>query len=481
MSLELLTQSNTSPSSYTVGAGGKKTSRRPLPTWLVPLVILAGFAGVFTIVLWDDLQPAINVETARAIALPSKETAPANANGNAPETDSPPAKLLFQAAGWLEPDPMPVKAGSLINGTIEEILVTEGQLVQKGQLLARIDAREYKIATDQIHAAHMEAQATVRLREAEIKTAQANLQMEEASLAASLERLKRSKISYERYTALKPDTVSAQTVTDAEQELREQEKITLSNEAKIIASQTALEEARARHDSAIAAEKNASEACNKAQLDLRRCEIHAPINGRILRLATTTGARVNALSDDPEAGLVAVLYDPSSISLKMDVPLDQAGKLSIGQQARIRCEVFPSRVFSGKVVRLAGEADIQRNTLQARVKLDGPDDLLRPGMACRAEIFSPGIMPEEGQALETSEGTASSQPVLIPRDALVGNAAEASVWVVSLSGKLEHRPVKRDAALDRDGLYAIASGLLPGEPVVIYPAASLKEGATVKY
>lgn len=447
-----------------------------MPSWLVPLIILIGFACVFTIVLWDDLKPSTKVRTVRALALPDEQAGdPVGRKKDAP------ARLLFQAAGWLEPEPTETKAGVLINGTIDKLLVNEGELVRKGDKLATLVDREYQIAVGQTHAAHREAEAAIRLREAEIKTAQAHLNTEAATLAASKERLKKSRISYERYAALKPGTVSVQTITDAEQELREQEQITLSNESKLVASEMALEEARVRLDSSIAAEQNAEQACRKAALDLERCTVPSPIDGRILRLHTSPGARVNAQADDPVAGLVATLYDPQMIALKMDVPLDQAGKLAVGQQARIRCEVFPDRIFLGKVTRIAGEADIQRNTLQARVLITNPDDKLRPGMACRAEIFTDGVMPAEGEQLAPAEEGASRQAVLIPAEAIVSaDGGSSRVWVVSVSDKLEQRDIRLDSSKDRDGLKAVTFGILPGEPVVINPENGLSEGATAE-
>lgn len=468
MSLEFLTQQNTSNTQEK----SVKTSK-PLPAWFIPLFILTGFVAVFAIVLWDDLKPSIKVDTVRAIALVDS-TMPAD---HTKDQQNQPAQLLFQAAGWLEPEPMPTNVGVLINGTIEKLYITEGQLVKKGDKIANLNDEEYKIAVAQTHSAHMESQATIKLREAEIKTSEANIKTEEATLDATKEKLKRAEISYNRYKNLTLGTVSLQTITDAEQELREYEHLVLSGEAKIIASKTSLEQARANLESAIAYEKNADQACKKATLDLERCHIKAPINGRILRLNTTQGARVNALADDPQAGLIAVMYDPASISLKMDVPLDQAGKLKIGQQARIRCEVFPERILTGEVIRIAGEADIQRNTLQARVKIENPDDALRPGMACRAEIFTSGMIPAGDHSPASQAEVQNSQAVLIPASAIIEDESSAYVWVVSLNNKLERRPIKKDTSRNKDNMVAVTTGILPGEPVIARPDKSLKEGA----
>jgi multidrug efflux pump subunit AcrA (membrane-fusion protein) len=62
--------------------------------------------------------------------------------------------MLFQASGWIEPDPLPVKATALIDGVIDEVRVLEGQFVKKGETLATLvddDARLALAAADENH------------------------------------------------------------------------------------------------------------------------------------------------------------------------------------------------------------------------------------------------------------------------------------------------------------------------------------------
>ena len=61
------------------------------------------------------------------------------------------------------------------------------------------------------------------------------------------------------------------------------------------------------------------------------------------------------------------LYDPKRLQVRVDVPLADAAKVRVGQQAKVVVGVLPDRTFDGEVTRVVHEADIQRNTLQVKV------------------------------------------------------------------------------------------------------------------
>ena len=58
----------------------------------------------------------------------SKAAAPANSTAV--------GAMLFQASGWIEPDPLPIKSTALVDGVVQEVHVLEGQLVKKGEIIA---------------------------------------------------------------------------------------------------------------------------------------------------------------------------------------------------------------------------------------------------------------------------------------------------------------------------------------------------------
>src|SRR5690606_23362563 len=118
----------------------------------------------------------------------------------------------------------------------------------------------------------------------------------------------------------------------------------------------------------------------KARLALSRTIVGSPVDGRVLRLLSIPGQKKMLSDNDSESSTVAILYDPAKLQVRVDVPLADAAGLQVGQTARIRCGLLPDKVFDGTVTRITGEADLQRNTLQAKVSIASPVDQLRPEM-----------------------------------------------------------------------------------------------------
>ena len=416
-------------------------AHRHAPVWLLPLLLLFGFGGLFLFILWDELLPAPAVQTVRAAYA---EAPPAG------KTQEKRAKILFRATGWIEPDPQPAAATTYIAGRVTEVAVTEGELVQQGQIIARLDAREYELAL-----AH--AESALSAAEAHAATAKAALAEAEATLTALRERTANYALRHERYAKLKGGAVSEQQRADALHDYTE-------HRARTQAQEAALQMARSMARQALAQVNVAEAERDKAQLDLSRCTITAPITGRIMKLMAVPGGRLSPGGETVDMSTAATLYDPRRIALSADVPLDQAGQLCIGQQVSISCDAFPDRAFTGRVARIYGRADQTRNTLRCQVSIENPDDMLRPDMQCRGAFYSEGIITDEAAAEPAGEGDLTS----IPPSAIVGD----KVWIVTPEGALMQRSITRVGDKVR--------GVLPGEPVVLHPKADFKEGQRVK-
>ncbi|MGB6221458.1 efflux RND transporter periplasmic adaptor subunit [Haloferula sp.] len=418
--------------------------------WLLPLGILLGFALLFIILFRDRLLPATPVASASVIAIPgeTETTSPT------PDRNSP---VIFQATGWVEPDPWSVKATALIDGVVETVHVLEGQLVEQGELLATLIADDSKLA---LNAAEQELSRREAARDAhcagilttieEMKGIQAQ---EKSALAVRdaakdrLDRLERSgtravserdivdaRLDYERVSALVRAAESK--VTEIAARLNEMSYETVSMEHMIQAGQVAVDQ---------------------AALALSRTEIRAPISGRVLRLLAAPGQKRMLGMDDPESSTIAILYDPEKLQVRVDVPLADASQLQINQAARIRCSLLPDQSFHGKVTSIVGQADIQRNTLQAKVLIEDPDDALRPEMLCRVEF----LQARNGGDTATTHGLT----LWIPEASIEGNR----VWVIDPDSK---RVSAREVTLGAksEDRQQVLSGLRPGERIVLNPS-----------
>lgn len=427
-----------------------------MPAWLVPLALLSGFSLLFLILFRDRLLPATPVET--AIVLATVDTG----DGGPPASSG---ALLFQASGWIEPDPLPVKATALVDGVIESVHVLEGQTVEKGDLLATLvdaDARLALAAAERNHAMLVSARAShlVAIEAAKKKLDNARAQCRAAN---TLEREAADR--HERIRNL-DRAVSAAEIVATRLALERAKAGCLAAAAMADESEAEirrLELETAGKDEGIAA---AAVAVDQARLALERTRITAPVGGRVLRLAAAPGQKKMLLMDDPDSSTIAVLYRPEKLQVRVDVPLADAAGLSVGQKAKVRCGLLPDLVFDGEVTRITGEADLQRNTLQAKVRVIGPDDRLRPEMLCRVEFLGGASVPERaGGPLAT----------WIPLSAL----ADGAVWTADPESKRVTRRTVGVSPEIRDGHVRILDGLRPGELVVISPR-NLREGQRVK-
>ena len=109
-------------------------SRRSF-AWLLPACLLLGFLLIIVLLFGSRLIPAVKVSTAPVITL-RQETAdtPSSATDKAVTKGS----MMFQASGWVEPDPYITNVPTLLNGVVNQVHVLEGQRVKKGDLLATL-------------------------------------------------------------------------------------------------------------------------------------------------------------------------------------------------------------------------------------------------------------------------------------------------------------------------------------------------------
>lgn len=417
--------------------------------WLLPLGILLGFALLFLILFQDRLLPATSVQTTQVIAIPGEaETTTPTLNQD--------AAVIFQATGWVEPDPWSVKATALIDGVVDELHVLEGQKVEKGDLLATLIAEDSELA---LAAAEQELSRRESAREAhcagivrtieEMKGIQAQVTSAIAVREAAKDRL-------DRLVRSGTAAVSERDIVDARLDYERVGALVIAAESKVNEIAAHMNELAYETVSMQHMIEAGRVALDQAKLALSRTEVRAPISGRILRLMATPGQKRMLGMDDPESSTIAILYDPEKLQVRVDVPLADASQLQIGQATHIRCNLLPDQVFHGKVTRIVGEADIQRNTLQAKVAIDDPEDSLRPEMLCRVEF------------LEASTGPANTSrgiTLWLPPTALDGE----QVWVIDPDSNRVNAH-KVTVGRTRDEMLEVKAGVLPGSRVVLNPS-----------
>lgn len=438
----------------------------------LPWLLLVGFVGVLAIVFGDRLVPARELSVATVVTDRQSADVVSTATAIKAETDAYEAPMLFQASGWVEPDPYPVMATALIDGVVESVEVLEGERVQKGQLLAKLidDDTRLDLETAQSELAALKSRAAAH--RGQIAIAEAEIVSLEKQVVAAQARRDEATDVFERLQRVSSGGVAEREVSEARLRVAtlEAEIDALeTSEAELHAKIEQLEQICIAFESEI--EQNETDVARK-QLALDRTRIESPIDGRILRLLVAPGQKRMLGMDSMDSATVAVLYDPNQLQARIDVPLAEAAQLAIGQPVRLRSELLPGKTFRGTVTRVVGEADLQRNTLQAKVAIENPDERLRPEMLCRAEFLATATTENP----ETPATTMSRERVriFVPSAALIGD--NDTVWKVDSSGERVIRQTVELGRETRENHQLVVSGLKPGDRVVLNPPSDLESG-----
>ena len=305
-----------------------------------------------------------------------------------------------------------VVASSQIAGRLESLLVKEGDMVKRGELLAlidpgelRADAAYYTHAQEGSQAQLENALAALRFQERQtrdqITQAEAALASTRAQQAEATATLEQARLDYERAQSLfKQGIVSAQANDQARTNYDAAKAHVESLNKQIDAQKAAVGLARAteeqiaireadlragRHQVAAAgAQKKA------AEVRLGYTEIRSPIDGLVSLRAALQGEVVN-----PSQPIVT-LYDPDNLWVRTDVEETYIDSIRLGEQMPVRLPSGAERAgtvfYRGVVADYATQRDVSRTkrdikTFEVRLRVDNKDRRLNPGMT--AYVFVP--------------------------------------------------------------------------------------------
>lgn len=445
---QLLTTANFSPS-----------TRRRLAVWILPLGLLLGFLLIFALLFRDRLVPAKEVEVFSAVGIEE------NIKATTPKTSANVVgKLMFQASGWIEPDPLPIKATALTDGIVDTVHVLEGELVKKGDLLATLIRIDSQLERDAMAAKLAEMKASFDAHCVKTQLALQKMEVEKAGLAIAEADAEEANDKLRRYERLTKGNISEDDMLATRLNQKRRLAEVDAAKARITGITQELNQIAFEILAIQAQIKEAEISLQKAELAHARTEIKAPVDGRVLALKAAPGQKKMVGMDDMDSSTIAILYEPAHLQVRVDVPLADAAGLSVGQRAKIRSNLLPDQVFDGEVTRIEGAADLQRNTLQAKVRIENPDDKLRPEMLSRVEFFETTIATTD--AVVESAGIA----VYVPKEAIQDN----HVWICDPDTKrAERRAV--NPGVTKDGMVMVSPEVRPGEWVITKPL-DLKTG-----
>lgn len=483
--------------------------RRALWTrFVLPGLLLVGFVGLVLYALRESLVPPREVTVLPVILAQAT-------------LDLPPDTALFRAAGWVEPRPTATLVTALSEGVVDQLLVVEGQEVKQGQLLARLVDAEARLAVEA-------AEADVQLRDGELLGTKAalvaakarlarpvHLQVDLADAEAALAKAESEQTTlnsqlrsararqsaaqrdwdYRRTSAVVPEASVAKSKSELEsadaavEEVLVRQKRLPIEVAALTTKRAALKHklehkveethqlARAEADvtTAEARLRQARAARDLAALRLERMHVKAPAAGRVLHLLARPGMRLTGLNPGSlqDSSTVLTLYDPSSLQVRVDVRLDDLGKIQSGQKVRIETAAVPGKALAGEVLLATSQADVQKNTLSVKVAIGDPPLALKPEMLCQVTFLAPP------RPAGPAPGGKEPYRLLIPGQLVDGGSAGARVWVADqLTGRAQQRLV--DVGASVGDLVEVRGGLASSEKLIVGGRESLKDGARIR-
>lgn len=489
-------------------AGPLKTRRRWLTRYLIPGGILAGFASLFGWAAKDSFLPSQSVTVTPVIVTKAEV-----------QQEGTP---LFQAAGWIEPSPTPVFVTSMASGVVETLFVVEGQVVKRNEPIAKLNDLDAKLALQQ-------AQAQLRLSGADVQNAEATLVAARTALANpnelraaladaqsmlaetnltlgnlpfTIEAAKnRRQLAAENFDRKQRagDAIAGRMLREAKSELAaadsalaeldsrgptlQAQATALENKLAALTSQLELlsepKRAVAAADAALAAAQarrdQAQLSVNGAQLNLDRMTIVAPIDGRVLTLDARPGTRLAGMdpTSQQSSSVVISMYDPKSLQIRVDVRLEDVPQVKIGQPVAIETAAL-STPLTGEVSWVTTRADIQKNTLQVKVAINDPPQVITPEMLGQVTFLAP---PQPKTVADVDQ---EPLRMLVPRALVASTEGGSSLWIVDAERGVARIQKVEVGRAGTDELVEVTEGIDPTAKLIVSGRESLTNGQRVR-
>jgi HlyD family secretion protein len=268
-----------------------------------------------------------------------------------------------------------------IPGRIVEVLAREGDFVQPGEVVARMDTltlraqrAEAQAQVRQAEDGYRTAQSLVAQRQSELATAEAVVAQRRAELYAIGRHLKRSQ------ALVGEGATSRQQLDDDHAQTLAAEATVSAAQAEVAAARAAIEAAKSR----VVEAKSGIDA-NKAtvarlQADIDDSELKSPVLGRVQYRIAEPGEVLGA------GGRVLNLMDLTDVYMTFFLPTEQAGKVALGSDIRLVLDFLPGYVIPAKASFVASvaqftpktvETESERLKLMFRVKANVAPELLK--------------------------------------------------------------------------------------------------------
>jgi membrane fusion protein (multidrug efflux system) len=230
-----------------------------------------------------------------------------------------------------------------VGGYITDVPVTDNQHVNAGDLLARVDDRDYRIAVDQAKAQVAVAEANITninaqidSQQEQIKQAQAQVDQAEAQLVFAQQQEDRAKDLVEK---------GAGTVQNEQQQrsnLQSQQANNDRAKAALTAAQLGIKTLHAQLESARAQLQQTQAQLDQANLNLQYTRVTAAQSGRVVKLSGAVGTLASA-------GQSLAMFVPDDVWIVANYKETQLRRMRPGQPVEFTIDAYPSRKLTGHI------------------------------------------------------------------------------------------------------------------------------------
>ncbi len=387
------------------------------PRWL--WIVLAAVVVVALLAAggwWLVTSRSVVVQTATA-------TAPAGAGGT--------AGVVLQSTGYVTPRRR-ATVSTQITGTLTQVLIEEGEHVEKGQVLARLEDSALRAGLGAARANLASAQAQVVTAQAQFAQAQSDERRQTELLASGMVTRQAGEVAR---------TTVATTAAQLDARRRE---------ADVASAQLV-----------------------QAQVNFDYTVVRAPFAGVVTEKAAQVGEIVSPLSGGggfTRTG-VGTIVDMDSLEVEVDVSEAYIGQVSANMPAEAVLDAYPDWKIPAHVIAIVPAADRGKGTVKVRVALEQKDARLVPDIGVRVSFLA-------SKATAASATTQAPRGALVPATAIAQRDGHAVVFVV-VGGKAQLHAVT-PAPQDVGALKSLPAGVSVGDHVVVSPPLTLQDGAAVQ-
>jgi HlyD family secretion protein len=242
--------------------------------------------------------------------------------------------VIVSATGIIQPINK-VEIKSKASGQIEELKIEESDLVDKNDLIARLDQKDTKNSYDQAVA--------------DLDVAEANLKQAKSDFQRSSELYDKGLISAAEF-----------------------------DQARLAVVQANAQLVRARIN------------LDNSDIRLKETVVRSPITGIILTKNVEVGQIISSGISNVSGGtLIATVADMKEVYVKADVDEVDIGEIQAGMEAKVTADAYPNQLFKGKVLRIAAQSKVTQNvtTFEVTILVNNPGGLLKAGMNASVEIL----------------------------------------------------------------------------------------------